>query len=74
MFEGRSFWVFEPIRIKDLNYAAVTGKKPAICLICKSGGSMCPSHKLRLEETMRHWDLEVEVFVLEEDEIIKGAE
>ena len=58
---------------QSLHYSAVTGKKPAIYLICKSGESNCLSHKLRLEETIRHWDLEVEVFVFEENEIIQKS-
>ena len=59
---------------QSLNYAAVTRKKPAIYLICKTGQEGCLKHQLRLEETISYWGLEIRVFLFDEKEILEKGQ
>lgn len=45
-----------------LHYAATTGKRPAIFLVCRQAEHLCLAHALRLEEAIEFWRLPVEVW------------
>lgn len=48
---------------QSLNYAAVTGKRPAVILICKRGTeAKCLNWSLLLAETAEHWKLPITVW------------
>lgn len=48
---------------QSLNYAAVTGKQPAVILICKRGTERkCLNWSLLLSETAEHWKLPITVW------------
>lgn len=47
---------------QSLNYAAETGKRPGIILVCKRGTEAgCLRWSLTLEQTIKHWRLPVHV-------------
>ena len=49
---------------QSLNYAAETGKRPGIILVCKRGTEpRCLSWVLRLEQTIARWRLPVTVWL-----------
>ena len=49
---------------QSLNYAAETGKRPGIILVCKRGTEpRCLSWALRLEQTIARWRLPVTVWL-----------
>jgi hypothetical protein len=48
---------------QSLNYAAVTGKQPAVILICKRGTeAKCLNWSLLLAETAEYWKLPITVW------------
>lgn len=48
---------------QSLNYAAVTGKQPAVILICRRGTeAKCLNWSLLLAETAEHWKLPITVW------------
>jgi len=53
---------------QSLNYAAETGKPPAVILICKSGTERkCLKWSLLLEQTASHWRLPIKVWLCDAD-------
>ncbi len=48
---------------QSLLYAAATGKKPGIILICKVQEEACLKHSLLIEQTAAHWKLPLTVWL-----------
>jgi len=46
-----------------LEFAAETGRQPAIVLICKSGITECVRQSLRAEQTIAHWKLPIRMWL-----------
>lgn len=53
---------------QSLNYAAETGKPPAVILICRTGTERnCLKWSLLLEQTAAHWQLPIKVWLCDAD-------
>lgn len=52
-----------------LLYAASTGKRPGIILVCRQAARHCLRHALRLEEAISFWKLPVDVWRYEAESV-----
>ena len=55
-----------------LLYAAATGLQPGIFLVCRGEDHNCLGHRLRLDEAIQAWNLPVEVWPVEEQDVALG--
>ncbi len=52
---------------QSLYYAAETGRKPGVILICRKSDDTCLGHSLRLQTTIGAWNLPITVWQCESD-------
>lgn len=52
-----------------LSYAAETGKRPGVILICRSKPALCLKHSLLIEQAARFWKLPVVVWLCSVDDL-----
>ncbi|MGI2031405.1 hypothetical protein ACRQ1B_03330 [Rhizobium panacihumi] len=48
---------------QSLSYAATTGRRPGIILVCKVGEQACLKHELLINESVSHWNLPVTLWL-----------